>query len=165
VKGKRVPKRTVKIWLLCAELSNGSTEWMELKIAKDASPIKAARYAVANKIADESALRWWVPYFVHKQDRIIGAVKRRASKQRKDEKFGLELPVIILALYGLKSAGYSWRTFCARILREELHFIPCRADMDVWRRAARKETENDIMNIFLSIQMTSFLYRNIRGEF
>ncbi len=46
--------------------------------------------------------------------------------------------IIIMALYGLKSAGYSWRTFCARILRDELHFIPCRADMDVWRRAARK---------------------------
>ena len=36
VKGRKVPKRTVKGWLLCAELSNGSTEWMELKIAKDA---------------------------------------------------------------------------------------------------------------------------------
>jgi len=46
--------------------------------------------------------------------------------------------IIVMALYGLKSAGYSWRTFCARVLREELHFIPCRADMDVWRRAARK---------------------------
>ena len=66
MKGKRVPKRTVKIWLLCAELSNGSTEWMELKIAKDASPIKAARYAVANKIANEPAFRWWVPYFLNK---------------------------------------------------------------------------------------------------
>jgi len=66
VKGKRVSKRTVKGWILCAELSNGSTEWMELKIAKDASPIKAARYAVANKIANEPAFRWWVPYFLNK---------------------------------------------------------------------------------------------------
>ena len=47
--------------------------------------------------------------------------------------------IIRMALYGLKSAGYSWRSFCARVLREELNFIPCRADMDVWRRAARKE--------------------------
>ena len=279
VKGRKVPKRTVKGWLLCAELSNGSTEWIELKMAKDASPIKAARYAVANKISDEPAFRWWVPYFINKQDRIISAVKGRGIKRRKSEKFGLEVPrpndikralkiddetssshwrdaltreaktvlpalkildknesvppgykyielltifdikmdltrkaricargdqtetpssityasvvtresiriafvlaslndleilsadvagaylnapcaekvytilgeefgdyagrkaVIIMALYGLKSAGYSWRTFCARILREELHFIPCRADMDVWRRAARK---------------------------
>jgi len=47
--------------------------------------------------------------------------------------------IIGMALYGLKSAGYSWRSFCARVLREELNFIPCRADMDVWRRAAKKE--------------------------
>ena len=83
VKGKRVSKRTVKGWLLCAELSNGSTEWIELNIAKDASPIKAARYAVANKIADEHAFRWWVPYFVHKQDRIIGAVNEERANKRK----------------------------------------------------------------------------------
>jgi len=50
--------------------------------------------------------------------------------------------IIVMALYGLKSAGYSWRTFCARILREELSFIPCRADMDVWRRTARKANGN-----------------------
>ena len=39
VKGRKVPKRTVKGWLLCAELSDETTEWMELKTAKDASPI------------------------------------------------------------------------------------------------------------------------------
>ena len=276
-----------------------------MKIAKDASPIKAARYAVANKIADEPAFRWWVPYFVHKQDRIIGAVKRRASKQRKDEKFRLELPkpndvrmalqiddemgmthwrealrretrtvlsafkilkkdekvppgykyielltifdkkmdltrkaricargdqtdtptsvtyarvvtresirigfvlallndlevltadvaeaylnapcaervytilgeefgeyagrkaIIILALYGLKSAGYSWRTFCARILREELHFIPCRADMDVWRRATRKGKGKRYYEYLFTLTI-SYVFQIIREEF
>ena len=54
----------------------------------------------------------------------------------------IEKVIIRMALYGLKSAGYSWRSFCARILREELNFIPCRADMDVWRRAARKKNGN-----------------------
>jgi len=41
--------------------------------------------------------------------------------------------IIKMALYSLKSAGCSWRSFCARV------FIPCRADMDIWRREARKE--------------------------
>ena len=50
--------------------------------------------------------------------------------------------IIVMALYGLKSTAYSWRTFCARVLREELGFIPCRADMDVWRRIARKANGN-----------------------
>jgi len=49
--------------------------------------------------------------------------------------------IIKMALYGLKSAGYSWRSFCARVLREELNFYPCRAD-NVWHRAAREENGN-----------------------
>jgi len=63
-----------------------------LNIAYDASPIKAARYAVANKIADEPAFRWWVPYILEQEKRIIKAVKRRATKKRTTEKFGVELP-------------------------------------------------------------------------
>ena len=72
-------------------MSNGSTEWMNLNVAKEASPIKAVRYAVANKISNEPAFRWWVPYFINKEDRIISAVKRRAVKVRKNEKFELEI--------------------------------------------------------------------------
>jgi len=80
IRGTKVPKRTTKGWHLCAELSNGKTEWMRLNIAKDASPIKAARYAVANKIADEPAFRWWVPYVLEKEERVIKAVKCRVPK-------------------------------------------------------------------------------------
>jgi len=65
---------------------------MDLKIAKNASPIKAARYAIANKISDEPAFRWWVPYVLKKQERIIKAIKRRSIKRRKTKKFGLEVP-------------------------------------------------------------------------
>ena len=64
---------------------------MNLNVAKEASPIKAVRYAVANKISNEPAFRWWVPYFINKEDRIISAVKRRAVKVRKNEKFELEI--------------------------------------------------------------------------
>jgi len=286
IRGKKIQKRKTKGWRLCAELSNGNTEWMELKVAKEASPLKAARYAVANKISGEPAFRWWVPYVLEKEERIIKVVKRRSTKRRKTEKFGLEVPkpndvrralkideetstshwrdalrkeamtvlpalkilnrnerippgykyiefltvfdikmdltrkaricargdqidtppnvtytsvvtresirigfmfaslnelnilaylnapcaekvytilgeefgdyavrqaIIRMALYGLKSAGYSWRSFCAKVLREELNFIPCRAD--IWRRAAKREMGHDITNIFSYIQL------------
>ena len=49
-----------------------------------------------------------------------------------------ETAIIEKALYGLKSAGFAWRSLCARTLREQMGFEPCRGDMDVWRRAARK---------------------------
>ena len=92
VKGKTIPRRTTKGWHICAELSDGKTEWLNLKTAKDTSPIKAAKYAVANKISNEPAFRWWVPYVLRKYERIIKAVKRRSIKKRKTEKFGLEIP-------------------------------------------------------------------------
>ena len=71
IRGKKIQKRTTKGWRLCAELSNGNTKWMELKVTKEASPLKAARYAVANKISGEPAFRWWVPYVLEKEERII----------------------------------------------------------------------------------------------
>src|SRR5210317_481488 len=46
--------------------------------------------------------------------------------------------IIVKALYGLKSSGFSWRSTLARTLREEMHFIPCRGDQDVWRREAER---------------------------
>ena len=73
-------------------MSDGKTEWLDLKTAKDASPIKAAKYAVANKISDEPVFRWWVPYILRKHERIIKAGERRSIKKGKTEKFGLEIP-------------------------------------------------------------------------
>ena len=90
--GKKMQKRTTKGWFLCAELSDGSTEWIDLATAKEAYPIQAAEYAVANKLVSEPAFAWWVPYTLRKRDRVIKAVKRRATKRRKTEKFGLEVP-------------------------------------------------------------------------
>ena len=56
--------------------------------------------------------------------------------------FGPELQdryaIIVRALYGLKSSGASWRSFLARVLNEDLNFSMCRADNDVWFKAAKK---------------------------
>ena len=90
--GERKPRRTTKGWLLCAELADGSTEWIPLSTAKEGYPVQVAEYAVANKLVSEPAFSWWVPYTLRKRDRILMAVKRRAVKRRKTEKFGLEVP-------------------------------------------------------------------------
>ena len=47
--------------------------------------------------------------------------------------------VIIRALYGLKSAGASWRKMCADVLIKELGFTQCKADNDVYLKPATKE--------------------------
>ena len=46
--------------------------------------------------------------------------------------------VIVRALYGLKSAGNSWRQHLSQRLREELHYFPCQADPDVYMKESVK---------------------------
>jgi hypothetical protein len=46
--------------------------------------------------------------------------------------------IIVRALYGLKSAGFSWRSELAQALRD-LKFESTKADPDVWIRAAARE--------------------------
>jgi hypothetical protein len=45
---------------------------------------------------------------------------------------------VVRALYGLKSSGYAWRSFCAEVLNNDLGFKACKADNDVWMRPATK---------------------------
>ena len=47
--------------------------------------------------------------------------------------------IVVKALYGLKSSGFSWRSTLAKTLREELEFEQCQGDMDVWRRPAERD--------------------------
>ena len=91
VNGKRKPRRTTKGWKMCASMADGSTQWIDLSLAKEAYPVQVAEYAVANKIVHEPAFSWWVPYALRKRERILKAVKRKAIA-RKTEKFGIEVP-------------------------------------------------------------------------
>ena len=88
--GKRIPKRTTKGWKICVEYQDGSTQWVSLYDIKESNPIEMAEYAVANKLVEEPAFRWWVPYTLRKRDRIIKAMGKRFH--RKVEKFGLRVP-------------------------------------------------------------------------
>ena len=72
-------------------ISDGSTEWIHLSLAKEAYLVQVAKYAVTNKIVHNPACSWWVPYTLKKRERILKAVKRRAIA-RKTEKFGIEVP-------------------------------------------------------------------------
>ena len=48
------------------------------------------------------------------------------------------IAVIVRALYGLKTSGAAWRACLAKVLREDFGFTMCRADNDLWYRAATK---------------------------
>ena len=88
--GSRVPRETTKGWWLLVRLKDHSTEWIKLKDLKDSNPLEVAQYAVDNKLTDEPAFKWWVPFTIRKRNRILKAMKKRYF--RTHQKFGIELP-------------------------------------------------------------------------
>lgn len=63
---------------------------MDLKHVKDSNPIELAEYAVANRIQEEPAFKWWVSETLRVRNRIIGKVKSRYWKT--SHKYGVRLP-------------------------------------------------------------------------
>ena len=63
---------------------------MNLKDLKESIPIEVADYAVANRIVEEPAFKWWVTHMIRKRNRIISKVKSRYWQTM--HKFGIRLP-------------------------------------------------------------------------
>ena len=88
--GNLHPKITTRGWKLLCEWKDGSTEWIALKEIKDSYPLEIAEYAVANRIQEEPAFKWWVGDVLRARNRIIGKVKSRYW--RTTHKFGIRVP-------------------------------------------------------------------------
>jgi hypothetical protein len=59
--GSMKPKVTTRGWELLVQFRDGSLEWVKLKDIKESNPIEVAEYAVANRLVEEPAFKWWVP--------------------------------------------------------------------------------------------------------
>ena len=70
-------KRTTRGWEICVQWKDGSTNWIALKDLKDSYPVDLSNYAVTNKIQDEPAFAWWVPYVIGKQKRFIAKLRSK----------------------------------------------------------------------------------------
>ena len=88
--GRRIPKKTTRGWKLLCQWRDGQSDWIDLKHLKDSNPIQVAEYAVANRIQEEPAFRWWVPETLRTRNRIIAKVKSRYWKT--SHKYGVKLP-------------------------------------------------------------------------
>lgn len=89
-RGIRVPKTTTKGWQLLCQWKDGTSDWVDLKDLKDSNPLELAEYAVANRIQEEPAFKWWVADTLRMRNRIIAKVKNRYWKT--SHKFGIRLP-------------------------------------------------------------------------
>jgi hypothetical protein len=56
---------------------------------KESNPVEVAEYAVAQKLATEPALLWWVPFTLKKREQIVAAVNK--CYLLRSHKFGVEL--------------------------------------------------------------------------
>ena len=52
--------------------------------------MELAEYAVGNKIDDEPAFAWWVPYTIRKRNRIIKKIK--SKYWQRTHKYGIRVP-------------------------------------------------------------------------
>jgi hypothetical protein len=77
-------------WELSVRWKDGSSTWISLKDLKDTYPVELADYAINNKIQDEPAFAWWVPYVIKKRTAIIS--KLRSKYWQKTHKYGLRIP-------------------------------------------------------------------------
>ena len=88
--GNRIRKKTTRGWKFNVEWKDGSSSWIPLSELKASNPVELAEYAVANAIAGEPALAWWVNDVLKRRNRIISKVKSRYW--RTTHKFGIKLP-------------------------------------------------------------------------
>jgi hypothetical protein len=88
--GNRIPKITTRGWQLLCQWRDGSSDWIPLVELKDSNPVELAEYAMANRIQEEPAFKWWVSTVLRKRNRIIAKLKRRYWST--SHKFGVRLP-------------------------------------------------------------------------
>mgnify|MGYP003326537431 FL=1 len=89
-RGIKQKKRTTKGWELFVEWKDGGGNWIELKDLKHAYPVELAQYAIDNKIDQEPAFAWWVPWTMKKQKQIISKIKSKYWDRT--HKFGIRIP-------------------------------------------------------------------------
>jgi hypothetical protein len=73
------------------------------------------------------------------------------------------MAVIVKSLYGLNSGSFSCRLYCADILRNNLGWILCQADPDVWMRPAIK-ANGTVYYEYLLIHTDDLLCLSERGK-
>jgi hypothetical protein len=88
--GMKRKRQTTKGWELSVRWKDGSSTWIALKDLKDTYPVELANYAIANRIQDEPAFAWWVPYVTKKRTAIIS--KLRSKYWQRTHKYGIRVP-------------------------------------------------------------------------
>ena len=88
--GTKRRRETTKGWEILIEWKDGSMNWVAWKDVKESYPVQLAEFAISNRIAEEPALAWWVPFMMKKRNRILAKVK--SKYWLRSHKFGIRIP-------------------------------------------------------------------------
>ncbi|GFH48974.1 pol protein [Chaetoceros tenuissimus] len=79
---------TTKGWEVQVKWRDKSTSWISLKDAKEGDPLGLAEFAVALKVQDEPAFKWWIKHALRQRARLISRLKSNVIRKGKT-KFGI----------------------------------------------------------------------------
>ena len=107
--GRKILSKATKGWDFLCLRKHGSTTWAPLKDLKELNPVDIAEYVVGNRISEESAFAWRVPYTLKKRYHIIAKAKARFLKRY--HKFSVGVPTSVEEAYILyqKNSTTLWR--------------------------------------------------------
>jgi hypothetical protein len=88
--GNKCPKQTTIGWQFLVDWKDGSSDWTDLKDLKESNPVEIAEHAVANKIVEEPAFKWWVANVLRRRNRTTSKLKSRYWNST--HKFGIRVP-------------------------------------------------------------------------
>ena len=111
--GVKRRRETTRGWQLLCQWKDGSSNWVELKDARQSYPILVAEYAFANRIDDEPAFAWWVSDVIKKRDRILSKVK--SKYWQRTHKFGIRIPKTVQEALEIDKANGNtlwWDAIC-----------------------------------------------------
>ena len=121
VKNKSAIK-TTKGWKLKVLRRDGYEEWISLKDLKESYPVQTAEFSVSQKIHNEPAFKWWVPYTLKKRKVLVSAVKARI--RRVSHKYGIEVPTSVE--HAIELDKKNGNTFWADALKKGNEKCRCR---------------------------------------
>ena len=88
--GTKRRRETTKGWEILIEWKDGSMNWVVLKDAKESYSVQLAKFAISNRIAEEPAFTWWVPFMMKKRNRILA--KMKSKYWLRSHKFRIRIP-------------------------------------------------------------------------
>ncbi|CAJ1931500.1 unnamed protein product [Cylindrotheca closterium] len=66
-------------------------------------------------------------------------VKMNLTLKKEFGEYTRKKAILVKAVYGLKSLGFTWKSLCTDVLKEQLEFQPCRRDINVWHHPCKRK--------------------------